>query len=103
MKFSLFGSGVVAVALLGLVGCGGGSGDNDGTHDQNNTENNSTDSTVRQCELKDGVYLVPVASNGETTCKEGDHELTCNGTKVTYDGMITAQTVTINDKEYTCK
>ena len=37
------------------------------------------------------------------TCTDSGHTLTCNAGKVTMDGSITAQSINMNGRKYTCK
>jgi len=50
------------------------------------------------CPVDGNIVIV----NEGSTCKDGDHIVSCQNNIVTYDNAIHAQTVNMNGRKYTC-
>ena len=60
---------------------------------------NSHKSSLPACQVSGNTVLVDEGKS----CKDGTHTLTCKNNKVTMDKSLTATTININGKTYTCQ
>jgi len=94
----------IGLGLLLFTGCGSSSSTTTETHTEGGGTSGGTDGStsgegsIKACDVDGNTVVVDEGA----TCKDGSHTLSCQNNVVTLDGSISAQTIELNGRTYTC-